>query len=71
MFPKINIKKFNISNDQKMVLDLLLQEKVLLVQGIAFNWPEPDHVRIVTLPYVGEIEAAINKFSQFLLNYRQ
>ncbi|WGO84548.1 pyridoxal phosphate-dependent aminotransferase [Arsenophonus apicola] len=71
MFPKINIKKFNISNDQKMVLDLLLQEKVLLVQGTAFNWPEPDHVRIVTLPYVGQLEAAINKFSQFLLNYRQ
>ncbi|SPP31467.1 Glutamate-pyruvate aminotransferase AlaA [Arsenophonus endosymbiont of Aleurodicus floccissimus] len=70
MFPKINIKKFNISNDQKMVLDLLLQEKVLLVQGTAFNWPEPDHVRIVTL-HVGELEAAINKFSQFLLNYRQ
>jgi len=54
-----------------MVLDLLLQEKVLLVQGTAFNWPEPDHVRIVTLPYAGELEAAINKFSQFLLNYRQ
>ncbi|CAA2930122.1 Glutamate-pyruvate aminotransferase AlaA [Arsenophonus endosymbiont of Bemisia tabaci Q2] len=73
MFPKINIKKFNISNDQKMVLDLLLytiQEKVLLVQGTAFNWLEPDHVRIVTLPYVGELEAAINKFSQFLRNYR-
>ena len=50
MFPKIDAKRFNIHDDQKMVLDFLLQEKVLLVQGTAFNWPWPDHVRIVTLP---------------------
>nr|BFF12631.1 hypothetical protein GCM10025699_39340 [Microbacterium flavescens] len=48
MFPKIDAKRFNIHDDQKMVLDFLLQEKVLLVQGTAFNWPWPDHVRIVT-----------------------
>ncbi|MDP0699431.1 aminotransferase, partial [Klebsiella pneumoniae] len=45
MCPKIDIKRFNIHDDQKMILDLLLQEKVLLVQGTAFNWPEPDHFR--------------------------
>jgi aspartate/methionine/tyrosine aminotransferase len=44
MFPKIDAKRFNIHDDQKMVLDFLLQEKVLLVQGTAFNWPWPDHV---------------------------
>lgn len=54
-----------------MILDLLLQEKVLLVQGTAFNWPEPDHFRIVTLPYADDLEMAINKFGRFIENYRQ
>ncbi|EKT55618.1 pyridoxal phosphate-dependent aminotransferase [Providencia sneebia] len=71
MFPKIDIKRFNIHDDQKMILDLLLQEKVLLVQGTAFNWPEPDHFRIVTLPYADDLEMAINKFGRFLENYHQ
>ncbi|MEX9948960.1 pyridoxal phosphate-dependent aminotransferase [Providencia alcalifaciens] len=71
MFPKIDIKRFNIHDDQKMILDLLLQEKVLLVQGTAFNWPHPDHFRIVTLPYADDLEMAINKFGRFLENYRQ
>ncbi|UXK11154.1 pyridoxal phosphate-dependent aminotransferase [Erwinia pyrifoliae] len=71
MFPKIDSKKFNIHDDQKMVLDFLLQEKVLLVQGSAFNWPWPDHVRIVTLPRVDELEMAIGKFDRFLSGYRQ
>jgi len=71
MFPKIDIKKFNIYDDQKMVLDFLLQEKVLLVQGTAFNWPWPDHVRIVTLPRVDDLEMAINKFGRFLSHYHQ
>jgi alanine-synthesizing transaminase len=59
MFPKIDAKRFNIHDDQKMVLDFLLQEKVLLVQGTAFNWPWPDHVRIVTLPREDDLEMAI------------
>lgn len=71
MFPKIDAKKFNIQNDQKMVLDLLLQQKVLLVQGSGFNWPNPDHVRIVTLPRVDELEMAISKFGKFLETYHQ
>ena len=54
-----------------MVLDFLLQEKVLLVQGSAFNWPSPDHLRIVTLPRVDDLEMAINKFGRFLQGYRQ
>ncbi|MFC0180885.1 pyridoxal phosphate-dependent aminotransferase [Thorsellia kenyensis] len=71
MFPKIDIKKFNIQDDQKMVLDLLLQQKVLLVQGTGFNWPRPDHVRIVTLPRVDELTTAISRFGHFLQSYRQ
>lgn len=71
MFPRIDAKKFNIFDDQKMVLDFLLQEKVLLVQGSAFNWPWPDHVRIVTLPRVDDLEMAVNKFGRFLQGYRQ
>ena len=71
MFPKIDIKKFNIYDDEKMVLDLLAQEKVLLVHGRGFNWHSPDHVRIVTLPYVNQLEEAIGKFGRFLANYRQ
>lgn len=67
MFPKIDAKRFNIHDDQKMVLDFLLQEKVLLVQGTAFNWPWPDHFRIVTLPRVDDIELSLSKFARFLL----
>ncbi|MDC9592441.1 pyridoxal phosphate-dependent aminotransferase [Xenorhabdus sp. IM139775] len=71
MFPKIDTKRFNIHDDQKMVLDLLLQEKVLLVQGTAFNWPHPDHFRIVTLPHVIDLQVAIEKFARFIGHYRQ
>lgn len=56
---------------QKMVLDFLLQEKVLLVQGTAFNWPWPDHFRIVTLPRVDDIELSLSKFARFLSGYHQ
>lgn len=71
MFPKIDAKRFNIHSDQKFILDLLLQEKVLVVQGTGFNWPNPDHIRIVTLPYVGDLEMAIGKIGRFLSNYHQ
>ncbi|QIQ22238.1 pyridoxal phosphate-dependent aminotransferase [Zophobihabitans entericus] len=71
LFPKLDMKKFNLHNDQKLVLDFLLQQKVLLVQGSGFNWHQPDHVRIVALPYSGELEVAIKRFGQFLSDYRQ
>lgn len=71
MFPRIDRKGFNVHNDEKMVLDLLLQQKVLLVQGRAFNWPHPDHVRIVILPGVDELKGAIAKLGQFLETYHQ
>ncbi|WP_233139613.1 pyridoxal phosphate-dependent aminotransferase [Aggregatibacter actinomycetemcomitans] len=71
MFPKIDIKKFNMYDDEKMVFDLLAQEKVLLVHGRGFNWHSPDHFRIVTLPYVHQIEEALDKFAGFLSHYHQ
>ena len=71
MFPKIDTEKFNIHSDERFVLDLLRKEKVLLVHGKGFNWPLPDHFRIVTLPYTGQLEEAIGKLGRFLENYCQ
>lgn len=71
LFPKIDTKMYNIKDDQKMVLDFLVQEKVLLVQGTGFNWPKPDHFRIVTLPHVEDLEIAIGRFERFLTTYSQ
>ncbi|BCL69056.1 aminotransferase [Vibrio nigripulchritudo] len=71
LFPKIDVKKFNISNDLKFVQDFLIQEKVLLVQGSGFNWPKPDHFRIVTLPHIEDLETAIGRLDRFLTTYRQ
>ena len=71
MFPKLDIKRFNIYSDQKFILDLLMQEKVLVVQGTGFNWHAPDHFRIVFLPYSGDLTQAISKIGRFLSNYHQ
>ncbi|PVX32084.1 alanine-synthesizing transaminase [Pasteurella langaaensis DSM 22999] len=71
MFPKIDIERFNIHDDEKMVLDLLRQEKVLLVHGRGFNWHAPDHFRLVFLPHISTLEDALGKFSRFLANYQQ
>ncbi|MDO6707126.1 MULTISPECIES: pyridoxal phosphate-dependent aminotransferase [unclassified Photobacterium] len=71
LFPKLDQKKFNIVDDQKMVLDFLQQEKVLLVHGTGFNWKKPDHFRIVTLPRVDDLEMAISRLERFLHSYRQ
>jgi alanine-synthesizing transaminase len=71
LFPKLYIKRFNIHDDEKFTYDLLKQEKLLVVQGTAFNWPEPDHFRIVSLPYVDQLEEAINRIARFLSKYSQ
>ncbi len=71
LFPKLDVKKFNIKDDERFVLDLLQQEKVLVVQGSGFNWPEPDHFRIVFLPYEKDLNEAIGRIGRFLGNYRQ
>ncbi|MBV7315194.1 pyridoxal phosphate-dependent aminotransferase [Shewanella sp. NIFS-20-20] len=70
-FPKIDIKKFNIRDDEKLVLDLLRERKILLVQGSAFNWPEPDHLRVVFLPWKEDLHKALTEFGNFLANYQQ
>ncbi|PHX41481.1 aminotransferase, partial [Pseudomonas sp. NZIPFR-PS2] len=70
-FPRIDPKVCPILNDEKFVLDLLLSEKLLVVQGTAFNWPWPDHFRVVTLPRVDDLEMAIGRIGNFLKSYRQ
>ncbi|GAL07459.1 aspartate aminotransferase [Photobacterium aphoticum] len=71
LFPKLDQKKFNIVDDQRMALDFLQQEKVLIVHGTGFNWKEPDHFRIVTLPRVDDLELAMGRLERFLHSYRQ
>ena len=71
LFPKLDIAKFNISNDEQFVLDLLRQEHILVVQGTGFNWPEPDHFRIVFLPRVEDLQEALSRLDRFLASYRQ
>lgn len=70
-FPKLDPKVYPIRNDEKLVLDFLLQEKILVVQGTAFNWIHPDHFRIVTLPRVDDLEEAIKRLEKFLKGYKQ
>lgn len=70
-FPKIDIKKFRIANDETFVLDLLRSKKILLVHGTGFNWFEPDHFRIVFLPRVDELKDAMLKMKVFLESYLQ
>jgi alanine-synthesizing transaminase len=69
VFPRLDPTVYPIHDDEKLVLDLLLQEHLLVVQGTGFNWPRPDHVRIVTLPHVDDLEAAIGRFGRFLDGY--
>jgi alanine-synthesizing transaminase len=71
LFPKLDPKRYPIHNDEKLVLDLLIQEKILLVQGTAFNWPHPDHFRIVFLPRPDDLAYAINRLAEFLDGYKQ
>ncbi len=71
MFPRLDPKKFKIKDDERMVMDFLQQEKVLLVHGTGFNWSKPDHFRIVTLPRVDELEIAIGRLERFLSTYQQ
>lgn len=70
-FPKIDVKKFNIEDDMMFVRDLLVEKKVLLVQGTGFNWPNPDHFRLVFLPPKEELKKAIQLIASFLSEYDQ
>ncbi len=70
-FVKVDIAKFNITNDEQMVLDLLEQQHILLVHGTGFNWPKPNHFRLVYLPHVEVLEDAITRMGTFFSNYSQ
>jgi alanine-synthesizing transaminase len=70
-FPRLDPEVHAIRDDQKLVLDLLVAEKILLTQGTGFNWPHPDHLRIVTLPWARDLTRAIERLGNFLASYRQ
>ena len=70
-FPRLDPAVHKIHDDEKFVLDLLLREKIQVVQGTGFSWPRPDHFRIVTLPRADDLDAAITRIGRFLTGYRQ
>ena len=70
-FPKIDTKKFNITDDVQFALDLLREKKLLIVQGTGLNWKEPDHFRVVFLPRIEVLSEAMEKLEDFLRYYHQ
>ncbi len=71
MFPRLDQKMYPINDDQKFILELLETEKVLVVQGTGFNWPNPDHFRVVFLPNADDLVEAIGRIARFLEYYRK
>ena len=70
-FAKVDTAHFNVKDDEQMMFDLLKAEKILLVHGRAFNWPEPDHFRLVFLPNKDDLSSAMMKMQRFFKDYRQ
>ena len=71
LFPKVDVKKFNIRDDEQFVFELLHERHILIAQGTAFNYPEPDHFRVVFLPQETELRFAIGQIGHFLDSYHQ
>ena len=71
LFPKIDVKKFNITDDEKFVLDLLRDKRILLIHGGGFNWKQPDHFRVVYLPRVEVLKEAAAGIADFFSYYHQ
>ena len=71
MFPRLDPAMYPIKDDQQFILEMLLETKVLLVQGTGFNWPTTDHFRIVFLPHEDDLRDAIGRVAKFLENYRK
>ena len=71
IFPKIDVKRFNITNDEQFALDLLREKKLLVVHGGGFNWHEPDHFRVVYLPRIEVLKDAVDRMTDFFGHYRQ
>ncbi len=70
LFPRLDPAVYPIEDDERFALDLVREEKLLIVQGTGFNWPRPDHFRIVTLPHLDDIEEAIGRLASFLARRR-
>jgi alanine-synthesizing transaminase len=71
MFPRLDPELYPIKNDQDFVSELLEEERVLLVQGSGFNWPQPDHFRLVFLPHEDDLREAVGRIARFLEGYRK
>ncbi len=71
VFPRLDPDVHEIHDDVRLCLDLLEQEHLLVVHGSGFNWPAPDHLRIVTLPWAGDLRAGLERLGNFLSGYRQ
>ncbi|AEE44781.1 pyridoxal phosphate-dependent aminotransferase [Cellulomonas fimi] len=71
LFPRLDPEVHEIHDDARLVHDLLVSEHILLVQGTGFNWPTPDHFRIVTLPEARVLADAVERIGNFLASYRQ
>lgn len=71
IFPKLDVKKFNITDDEQFALDLLHEKHILITRGGGFNWEKPDHFRIVYLPRMGVLHEAMEDLADFLAHYRQ
>ncbi len=71
LFPKLDVKKFNITSDKQFAADLLKATHILVVPGSGFDWPEPDHLRLVMLPEANQLREAMIRFGNFLDGYQQ
>ena len=71
LFPRLDPKVYPIADDQRFILDLLEAERVLLVQGTGFNWPTPDHFRIVFLPHEDDLREALARIGRHFERYRR
>lgn len=71
IFPKLDVRKFRITDDEKFVLDLLKDKKILLIHGGGFNWNQPDHFRVVYLPRLEVLKESVGKIADFLSYYHQ
>jgi len=71
MFPRLDPALYPIADDRQFILELLEEERVLVVQGSGFNWIAPDHIRLVFLPNVDDLTEAIQRIARFLEQYRR
>ena len=71
MFPKLDPQMYPIKDDKEFAYELLDAEKILIVQGTGFNWPNTDHFRLVFLPNIHDLRDAIGRLARFLESYRR